>query len=140
MLLTILLIISILLVITFIVIQYKSKKNIWQKISFLYNKLYIILIEWYYNDTNTKKDILKEEILDYYKDIVNNNLIDNKYKHWQDVKWFILQYYNNQEVVYLYDILDVYYNKYYKSVVKSILILVYLELVLVLALLYIEMF
>ena len=132
----ILLLVIILIIITFIVIQIKNKKNIWQKISFLYNQLYIILIEWYYNDTSIKKDILKEEIIDYYKDIVRNSSIDSKYKKWQDVKWFIVQYYLNNNISSVYDIIELYYNKYYKSIQKSILLLVNILIVLILLSLY----
>ena len=120
----ILLLVIILIIITFIVIQIKNKKNIWQKISFLYNQLYTILIEWYYSDNSIKKDILKEEIIDYYKEIVCNTNTDEKYKKWQDIRWFIIQYYSSWKIYSIYEILDVYYLKYYKSIQKSIILLI----------------
>jgi len=131
MLTKIVVLIIILAILTFIIIQLKNKKNIWQKISFLYNQLYTILIEWYYKDNSTKKDILKEEILDYYKEVVENNNIDLKYKKWQDIRWFIIQYYSNSKIPAIYDMLDTYYLKYYRSIQKSILLLAYLLLLVV---------
>jgi len=116
----IVILIIILFIFTYIIIQQKNKKNIWQKISFLYNQLYILLINGYYLDVTVKKDILVEEILDYYNNIVKIDDIKSKYTFWQDMKWFILQYYKGDEkkIDYIYNTIDTYYWKYYYNINK----------------------
>ena len=122
-----LLVITILVIITILYKQLKWKKNIWQKISFLYNQLYNILIIWYYNK-QSKKIALKEEIQDYYKDIVKKNNLKEKNKNGQEVKWFLLKYYSDYEnnIIYIYEAINMYYNKYYTSLQKTIIILSYI--------------
>ncbi len=78
----------------------KTKKNIWQKISFLYNKLYKILILYYYYNYN---DSLKEEILDFYNKVVLKKDIIEKNKQWKNFEEFIIKYFERKEV---YNIID----------------------------------
>ena len=131
----------IILIIIFLVIlilkEIKTKKNIWQKISFLYNQLYIVLIKLFYKNIN-KKNLFKEELLDYYNTVVKENNLVKKYTLWQDIKQFILQYasLNNNYVKNLYDIIDLYYKRYYYNVSKVIILLFIIIISLVTVLLY----
>ena len=138
MLVDITIILLLIVLISLIFFQIKNKKNIWQKISFLYNQIYTILVVNYYNENILDKDVLREEIIDYYNDIVKKNSIDNKYINWDKVKWFLLEYYtkDNKKLVLIYEMLDLYYNKYYRNTHKSIILLVYLIIIIVIAYLY----
>jgi len=82
---------------------------------------------WYYN--NKSKNLnLKEEIQDYYNDIVKNVKLVEKYKNGQEVKWFLLKYYSDYDknIVYIYEAINMYYNKYYTSLQKTVVILSYI--------------
>jgi len=136
MLLNIFIVLLLLWLITLIVIQNKNKKNIWQKISFLYNQLYINLIYMYYNDLNIKKDILKDEIIDYYNSIVKTNDTWKKYSIWQELRQFIIQYDNSWKSSIVYNIIDKYYNDYYYNISKFIIVLYVIVTILCLILLY----
>lgn len=70
-----------------------TKKNIWQKISFLYNRIYELLILNYYNNNYS----LKLDIIDYYNNIVDNKKLDTKYDKWNEFKEFITKYFNNDK-------------------------------------------
>jgi len=76
----------------------RIKKNVWQKISFLYNNVYKILILDYYSSYNNS---LKSEIIDYYYNIVNNKDIITKNTKWKDFKEFIINYFNNDKKIYI---------------------------------------
>ena len=137
MILKIVIVLAIIFIITLLLKEIKIKKNIWQKISFLYNQLYIVLIKLFYNNVN-KKNLFKEELLDYYNTVVKEDNLVKKYSLWQDIKQFIIQYasLNKDYVKNIYDMIDIYYKKYYYNVSKVILLLSILLVWLLVTLLY----
>jgi len=137
MILKIVIVLAIIFIITLLLKEIKIKKNIWQKISFLYNQLYIVLIKLFYNNVN-KKNLFKEELLDYYNTVVKEDNLVKKYSLWQDIKQFIIQYtsLNKDYVKNIYDMIDIYYKKYYYNVSKVILLLSILLVWLLITLLY----
>lgn len=74
----------------------KIKKSIWQKISFLYNKIYQVLILVYYNSNNIS---LKLEIIDYYNNIVINNNVVIKNQKWKKFEKFIINYFSKNKKI-----------------------------------------
>lgn len=112
------------LVFYFIYKFYKAKKNIWQKISFLYNKLYSLLILDYYQnwtDNQALKKEMIEEIDAFYTNIVLNSNLWIKIQNWNNIKSFMLEYLNNDELVdNIYKKIDLYGWKTYKNLEKSI--------------------
>lgn len=107
-----------------------SKKIIWQKISFLYNKIYKILILDYYKKKQNKK--LKEEIIYYYENVVHNNNILVKTKKWNNVKDFIEMYYKYDDlnhIEYILNNIDSFMLKYYKLVSNNINMLLFILII-----------
>ncbi len=120
-------IILILIIIYLLLKSISNKKIIWQKISFLYNNLYKILILDYYKTTKSKK--LKEEIIDYYKNIVYGNNMFIKNKNWNSIKSFIKVYYKYNDwdyISYIFNDIDFFMLKYYRSISYNINILLFI--------------
>lgn len=89
-----------------------TKKTIWKKISFLYNKIYEILIFNYYNKNLKKRDLFREEIIDFYQNVVLNWKIFFKDQECKKFKSFILDYLEyDKEVVKTYDDINVYFDQ-----------------------------
>lgn len=108
------------LIFYFIYKFYKAKKNIWQKISFLYNSLYSLLILDYCQDW-TKNQSLKEEINDFYQKIVLSQNLWIKINEWEKIKSFMLDYLENSDLVTnLYKTIETYTGKTYKNLENSI--------------------
>ena len=128
MLIIYLLFVILILIITYLLIKsISSKKIIWQKISFLYNKIYKILILDYYKEKKNKK--FKEEVIDYYKNVVHTDNIFNKFKNWDSIKDFIKLYYknaDNADVKIMIDSIDFLTLKYYKSISYNINVLLFI--------------
>jgi len=102
------------------------KKNIWQKISFLYNKLCKILILEYYNNIS-----LKYEIIDYYKNVVYNKDILDKNLKWNKFKNFILNYFDNNKKIYnIFEDIELSLNNEYIIINKSIQNIIYAVIIL----------
>lgn len=139
------LIVKILLLILLVIIIYllkmsiKNKKNIWQKIWFLYNDIYRIMISDFYNTSFIKKIDLKLEILSYYKEIVLLDNVNNKYNKLLDFKKFILDYYwwKNDIITKLLSDIENYTNNYYKLINNNIIILFFIIILLSITLLLI---
>ncbi len=72
--------ISFIAFLTFILIFVcKISKKIWQKIYIIYNQIYRNMISFYYTEA-CKKQLLKEELVSYYNDVLAKKLsesIDN---------------------------------------------------------------
>jgi hypothetical protein len=112
----------------------KNIKNIWQKIFFLYNSLYIIFIKNYYLSWKNKTE--KEEILDFNTVILNSSSIDKSLKEIEKNEKFIKNYYSK----YLADIDNIYrnikdYEEYYYSYKRSLKITWLIILLLILLIL-----
>lgn len=107
----------------------KTKKNIWQKISFLYNNLYKTLILDYYS---SKKDSLKDEILDFYNKVVLKKDIISKNKEWKSFEEFIINYFENNNNIYNI-IKDINWNieKQYNVLNKSVYNIIYSMIVVI---------
>ena len=109
----------------FLVKSIQSKKNIWQKISFLYNKLYLILVMDLYNSKANNK--LKQEVLSFYKRIVKIQNLWQKIKEWKKTESFIKWYYNNKyNLDLLYKNIDSLVSIYYNSVLHNINLLIFI--------------
>ena len=101
---------------------YKSLKKIWQKISIVYNQIYEKLIVCFY-DTQVKKNLLKEELVDFYKDVIKQSDSLSQYKVFENIRWFVeaLLWDNIKDDLSLLDGLYEYYN----SIVKWLYILLF---------------
>lgn len=121
-------IILILVIIYLLLKSISSKKIIWQKISFLYNKTYKILILDFYKQNKNLK--FKEEVLYFYYNIVFNNNVFVKNKKWQNINNFIKLYYknsdNNNNIKVISDNINMYMFKYYKMISYNINILLFI--------------
>jgi len=96
----------------------RIKKNIWQKISFLYNKIYKMLILDYYSNNNSS---LKSEIIDYYYSVIDNKNIISKNTKWNEFKEFIVNYFDNDKKIYnIFDDIKWNVNKNYTIINKTI--------------------
>ncbi len=121
-------IILILVIIYLLLKSISSKKIIWQKISFLYNKMYKILILDFYKQNKNLK--FKEEVLYFYYNIVFNNNVFIKNKKWQNINNFIKLYYanssNDNGIKVISNNIDIYMFKYYKMISYNINILLFI--------------
>ena len=101
---------------------YKSLKKIWQKISIVYNQIYEKLIVCFY-DTQVKKNLLKEELVDFYKDVIKQSDSLSQYKVFENIRWFVeaLLWDNIKDDLSLLDGLYEYYN----SIVKWLYVLLF---------------
>jgi len=137
------LIIKILLFILLIMIIYllrmsiKNKKNIWQKIWFLYNNIYRIMISDFYNTSFIKKIDLRIEILSYYKEIILVDNVNDKYNKLLDFNKFILDYYWWKNIIITKLLSDIknYTNNYYKLINSNIIVLLFIIILLSITLL-----
>ena len=107
---------------------YKSLKKIWQKISIVYNQIYEKLIVCFY-DTQVKKNLLKEELVDFYKDVIKQSDCLSQYKVFGNIRWFVeaLLWDNIKDNLSLLDGLYEYYN----SIVKWLYILLFVLIMLI---------
>jgi len=106
----------------------KNKKNIWQKISFVYNHIYILMISDYYlNDKKYCK--LKEEIIDFYESVTKEKNIVKKNKECLKRKEFLLSFYwweLGKNIEENYKLIDLYVNNYYRLANNTVKVLEYL--------------
>ena len=116
----------------------RIKKNVWQKISFLYNNVYKMLILDYYSNHNNS---LKSEIIDYYNNVVNNKAIISKNIKWRDFEKFIINYFDNKQNIYIiFNDIKWTFNKNYIIIDKAIHNVMYaiiIVIVLLIGILYI---
>jgi len=116
----------------------RIKKNVWQKISFLYNNIYKMLILDYYSSYNNS---LKSEIIDYYNNVVNNKDIISKNKKWKDFKEFIINYFNNdKKICIMFDDIKWNIDKNYiiiDNAIHNIIYAIIIVIVLLIGILYI---
>ena len=68
----------------------KLLKKIWQKITIVYNQIYEKLIVYFYT-TDIRRDLLKKEIVDFYKSIIAVNSVNIQQKMFEETRWFITQ-------------------------------------------------
>lgn len=67
----------------------KHIKFIWQKISIVYNLIYIRLISYLYNWKIYRKELLKIEIKDLCYNVVLTQNVGRQKENFDQVRWFI---------------------------------------------------
>ena len=67
----------------------KHIKFIWQKISIVYNLIYIRLISYLYNWKIYRKELLKIEIMDLCYNVVLIQNVGRQKENFDQVRWFI---------------------------------------------------
>jgi len=111
-------------------IGYKSSKKIWQKIAIVYNQIYEKLIAYFYA-TDVRKDLLKSEIIDFYKNVVAINDVNSQQDSFNEIKWFIKELLGKRVKSEL-DQLDGLY-EYYNSISRLIYMLGFMSLLLLIS-------
>jgi len=111
-------------------IAYKSSKKIWQKIAIVYNQIYEKLIAYFYA-TDVRKDLLKSEIIDFYKNIVVVNDVNYQQNSFNEIKWFIKELLGKR-VKFELEQLDGLY-EYYNSISRLVYMVGFMSLLLLLS-------
>jgi len=111
-------------------IAYKSSKKIWQKIAIVYNQIYEKLIAYFYA-TDVRKDLLKSEIVDFYKNVVAINDVNYQQNSFKEIKWFIKELLGKR-VKFELDQLDGLY-EYYNSISRLVYMLGFMSLLLLIS-------
>jgi len=71
-------------------IMLKYIKSIWQKISIIYNLIYISLINYLYNWKVYKKELLRIELKDLYYNILLSQNVYKQKEYFDQIKLFII--------------------------------------------------
>jgi hypothetical protein len=111
-------------------IAYKSSKKIWQKIAIVYNQIYEKLIAYFYA-TDVRKDLLKSEIIDFYKNVVAVNDVNYQQNSFNEIKWFVKELLGKR-VKFELDQLDGLY-EYYNSISRLVYMLGFMSLLLLIS-------
>jgi len=138
MLLIILLVLISLLLISVFWSLSKIQKKIWQKIDVIYNQIYLMMIEKYYNLDYWKK-LLKEEMLDYVNNVVLESNLGKRISYVAKFKSFFEKLLSTDR--WLINQVNMYEN-YYKSLmnIKIIIILsVFVLIIVALSLIYLNL-
>ena len=138
MLLIILLVLISLLLISVFWSFSKIQKKIWQKIDVIYNQIYLMMIEKYYNLDYWKK-LLKEEMLDYVNNVVLESNLGKRISYVAKFKSFFEKLLSTDR--WLINQVNMYEN-YYKSLmnIKIIIILsVFVLIIVALNLIYLNL-
>ena len=111
-------------------IAYKSLKKIWQKIAIVYNQIYEKLIAYFYA-TDVRKDLLKSEIIDFYKNVVAINNPNYQQNSFNEIKWFIKELLGEKVELELEQLYGLY--EYYNSISRLVYLLWFMNLLLLIS-------